>query len=95
LNIRLRCRQGEFALVLRSTDAGKLALADEGERAEFGIADHNVPVWRIDRDCMWAHWSQEGQEIPLAYAPDCALMPSDRNQARSTRNSAQEIDVVF
>jgi hypothetical protein len=79
MNTKLRCRPGDLALVLRSTDAGKLvtclALADERERAAFNIADSNGPVWRIDRDCMWADWSKSGVEIPLPYAPDSALLP--------------------
>ena len=72
-----RCQPGDLALVLRSTDAGKivtcLALADQRERAAFNIADQNGPVWRIDRTCMWNNWG-EG-EILLPYCPDAALLP--------------------
>jgi hypothetical protein len=77
MNAKLRCRPGDLALVLRSTDAGKLvtclALANEQERAAVNIADNNGPVWRIDRCCMWNNWD-EG-EIPLPYCPDAALLP--------------------
>jgi hypothetical protein len=56
MSTKVRCRPGDLALVLRSTDAGKLvtclALADESERVRFGIGNTNGPVWRIDRDCM-------------------------------------------
>lgn len=79
MNAKLRCRRGDLALVLRSTDAGKLvtclALADERERAASNIDDTNGPVWWIDRDCMWADWGKGGVEIPLPYAPDSALLP--------------------
>jgi hypothetical protein len=72
----LRCRPGGLALVLRSTDAGKLvtclALADERERAAFNIDDANGPVWRIDRQCVWNDWD-EGVMLP--YCPDSALLP--------------------
>jgi hypothetical protein len=77
MNAKLRCREGDLALVLRSTDAGRLvtclALADERERVAFDIDPDNGPVWRIDRCCMWNNWS-EG-EIPLPYCPDSALLP--------------------
>ena len=73
---QLRCRPGDLALVLRSTDAGKLvtclALITEQERATIGIADHNGPVWRIDRECVWNDWD-EGVMLP--YCPDSALLP--------------------
>lgn len=77
MNSKPRCAPGDLALVLRSTDAGKLvtclSLTDERERAAFNIADHNGPVWRIDRCCMWNNW--DVGEIPLPYAPDDALLP--------------------
>jgi hypothetical protein len=76
MNAQLRCRSGDLALVLRSTDAGKLvtclALITEQERATVGIADHNGPVWRIDRECVWNDWD-EGVMLP--YCPDSALLP--------------------
>jgi hypothetical protein len=76
MNAQLRCRSGDLALVLRSTDAGKLvtclALITEQERATIGIADHNGPVWRIDRECVWNDWD-EGVMLP--YCPDSALLP--------------------
>lgn len=95
MTTKLRCRPGDLAVVLRSTDAGKLvtclALADERERGAFDIAADNGPVWRIDRCCMWNNWD-EG-EIPLPYCPDSALLPirpqpevsdeSARKQARA------------
>jgi len=77
MNSKLRCRSGDLALVLRSTDAGKLvtclSLTDERERAAFSIGDNNGPVWRIDRCCMWNNWDEGA--IPLPYAPDAALLP--------------------
>jgi len=76
MTAKLRCQPGDLALVLRSTDAGKLvtclALADERERAAFNIADDNGPVWRIDRECVWNDWD-EGMMLP--YCPDSALLP--------------------
>jgi hypothetical protein len=75
----LRCRPGDLALVIRDTDAGKLVtcieLADQHERALLGIVESNGPVWRIDRDCMWADWKRHGKEIPLPFCPDSALIP--------------------
>ena len=71
-----RCRPGDLAVVLRGTYAGAIvnciALALEGERASFDIADNNGPVWRIDR-CML--WNSGDGKIPLPYAPDSALLP--------------------
>jgi hypothetical protein len=71
-----RCRPGDLALVLRSSDAGKIvtciALLTNEERAELEIADSNGPVWRIDRECVWNDWD-EGVMLP--YAPDSALLP--------------------
>jgi hypothetical protein len=68
---QLRCCRGDLALVIRDTDAGKVVtcieLADEHERASLGIWGRNGPVWRIDRHCMWADWSQNRGEIPLPY----------------------------
>jgi hypothetical protein len=32
-------------------------------------------VWRIDRDCMWADWREQGREVPLPCSPDAALVP--------------------
>jgi len=79
MNAKLRCRPGDLALVLRSPDWGKLVtcieLIGEDERITFGIGDGNGPVWRVDRECMWADWRRGGLEIPLPYAPDSALMP--------------------
>ena len=76
MNAKFRCQRGDLALVLRSTDAGKvvtcLALADERERAAFNMADDNGPVWRIDRECVWNDWD-EGMMLP--YCPDSALLP--------------------
>jgi hypothetical protein len=75
----LRCRPGDLALVLRSPDWGKIVtcieLIGEDERITFRIGDGKGPVWRIDRECMWADWSHGGLEVPLPFAPDAALMP--------------------
>jgi len=79
MTAKLRCQPGDLALVLRSPDWGKLVtcieLIGEDERITFGIGDGNGPVWRVDRECMWADWGRGGLEIPLPYAPDSALMP--------------------
>lgn len=79
MNTHLRCRPGDLALVIRDTDAGKVVhcveLASATERAAFGIGDSNGPVWRIDRECLWADWRQGGRDIPLPYCPDAALVP--------------------
>jgi hypothetical protein len=91
----MRCRVGDLALVIRDTDAGKVvtcvALADESERSKLGMGDHNGPVWRIDRDCMWADHSRGGLEIPLPYCPDSALMPirpePDEEHEETTRGA--------
>ncbi len=54
-------------------DAGKVVhcveLASATERAAFGNGDSNGPVWRIDRECLWADWRQGGRDIPLPYLP--------------------------
>jgi len=79
MTTKLRCQPGDLALVLRSPDWGKLVtcieLIGEDERITFRIGDNNGPVWRIDRECMWADWDRGGLENPLPYAPDAALMP--------------------
>lgn len=76
MNAKPICRPGDLALVLRSTDAGKLVtclkLLTEQERATIGISDDNGPVWRIDRECVWNDWD-EGMMLP--YCPDSALLP--------------------
>jgi len=76
---KLRCRPGDLALVLRSPDWGKLVtcieLIGEDERLKFRIGDNNGPIWRIDRECMWADWDRSGLGNALPYAPDAALMP--------------------
>lgn len=85
MDTRLRCRAGDLALVLRSTDAGKLvtclALLTETERAALDIADSNGPVWRIDRECVWNNWD-EGVMLP--YCPDFALLPIQPQPAGSS-----------
>ena len=83
---------------IRDTDAGKvvtcLALADESERSKLGMGDHNGPVWRIDRACMWADHSRGGLEIPLPYCPDSALMPIQPEPDEEHEESAQGTDLV-
>lgn len=79
MSANIRCQPGDLALVIRDMDAGKVVtcieLADPAERAALGIVDSNGPVWRIDRECMWADWSDGGRERPLPYCPDAALTP--------------------
>ena len=74
-----RCQPGDLALVIRDTDAGKVVtcieLVDESERTALGMWASNGPIWRIDRNCMWADWNDGGREIPLPYCPDSALLP--------------------
>jgi hypothetical protein len=95
---RLRCRPGDLALVIRDSDAGKVVtcieLADESERSKLGMCDLNGPVWRIDRDCMWADHSSGGLEIPLPYCPDSALMPIRPEPDGEHEESAQETDLL-
>jgi hypothetical protein len=93
-NSTLRCRPGDLALVLRSTDAGKLVtciqLATKAERDQYHIADHNGPVWRIDRECMWADWRRAGIEIPLPFSPDAALMPIRPDDSEALDHALKE-----
>jgi hypothetical protein len=95
MTTKLRCRPGDLALVLRSTDAGKLvtclALLSEGERAALDIADSNGPVWRIDRECVWNNWD-EGVMLP--YCPDSALRPIRPEPGEEHEESVQEAGVV-
>jgi hypothetical protein len=93
-----RCRQGDLALVIRDTDAGKVVtcveLLNARERLLLGVGDSNGPVWRIDRDCMWADWAEEGREIPLPYCPDSALVPIRPQPGEEHEESAQGASVV-
>jgi hypothetical protein len=92
----LRCRPGDLALVIRDTDAGKivhcLELASATERAAFGMGEDNGPVWRIDRECMWADWKQGGRELALPYCPDAALVPIRPEPQECSQSANAEAD---
>lgn len=71
--MKLRCKPGDLALVVRGTQTGKMLTCERLENPPARFSLEHSPIWKVDRDMPWGRTLEDARWIP--YAPDDALMP--------------------